>query len=57
MFKLAENIDISYDWLSKEIFKQKIKQQQTNRTVTVKVEYIKLLELFQKFVELNIKTN
>lgn len=57
MFNLAENIDISYDWLSKEIFKQKIKQQQTNRTVTVKVEYIKLLELFQKFVELNIKTN
>ena len=56
MFNLAENIDISYDWLSKEIFKQKVKQQ-TNRTVTVKVEYIKLLELFQKFVELNIKTN
>lgn len=57
MLNLAENIDISYDWLSKEIFKQKVKQQQTNRTVTVKIEYIKLLELFQKFVELNIKTN
>lgn len=56
MLNLTENIDISYEWLTKEIIKQSIKQKETGKTITVTVEYIKLLQLFQKFINLNIKT-
>ena len=57
MLDLTENIDISYDWLRKEIIKQNFKQKETGQKITVKVDYIELLKLFQKFVELNIKTH
>ena len=56
MLNLTENIELSYEWLTKEIIKQTIKQKETGKTVTVTVDYIKLLRLFQKFIDLNIKT-
>ena len=56
MFNLSENIELSYEWLTKEIIKQTIQQQKTGKTVKVTVDYIKLLRLFQKFIDLNIKT-
>lgn len=55
MLNLTENIDISYEWLTKEIFKQTVKQKQTGKKTVVQIEYIKLLQIFKKFVELNIK--
>ena len=57
MLNLTENIDISYEWLTKEIFKQTVKQNQTGKKKVVQIEYIKLLQIFKKFVELNIKTH
>ncbi len=52
---LSENIEYSYDWLTKEIIKTSFEQKKTNKTQYVKITKIDLLKLVQKFIKLNEK--
>lgn len=51
--QFEENIEYSYDWLTKEIIKTDFEQKQTGKVKLVKMKKIDLLKLVQKFIKLN----
>ena len=52
---LSENIEYSYDWLTKEIIKTDFEQKKVKQIQYVKISKIGLLKLVQKFIKLNEK--
>lgn len=50
---LKNNIEYSYNWLTKEIIKTDFEQRQTKQVQYVKMTKIDLLKLVQKFIKLN----
>lgn len=50
---ISENIEYSYDWLTKEIIKTDFEQKETNKVKYVKMKKIDLLRFVQLFIKLN----
>lgn len=50
---MEENIQYSYEWLEKEIFKTKLKQAQTGKKIMFGGEKTEILKLIQQFIKLN----
>jgi hypothetical protein len=50
---ISENIEYSYDWLTKEIIKTDFEQKETNKVKYVKMTKIDLLRFVQLFIKLN----
>lgn len=50
---LENNIEYSYNWLTKEIIKTDFEQRKTKQIQYVKMTKIDLLKLVQKFIKLN----
>lgn len=50
---LKDNIEISKDWITKEIIKTDFKEKKTGTKEIVKISKLDLLRLVQKFIKLN----
>lgn len=50
---MEENIQYSYEWLKKEIFKTKLEEARTGQTIIFKGGKVELLELVQQFIKIN----
>jgi hypothetical protein len=50
---ISENIEYSYDWLTKEIIKTDFEQKETNKVKYVKMTKIDLLRFVQLFIKIN----
>ena len=50
---ISENIEYSYDWLTKEIIKTDFEQKETNKVKYVKMTNIDLLRFVQLFIKIN----
>lgn len=50
---ISENIEYSYDWLTKEIIKTDFEQKETNKVKYIKMTKIDLLRFVQLFIKIN----